>query len=958
MKRFLGNSSQLISKKNPSYDLYVNMDWEKTSIGTMEKWPELLQIYLKNILNSNVPSALFWGRDLIYFYNDSWSQLLSSNLDQYLGKPAVDVYSNIWPILHPEFEKILTGNGSSKVNNLLNCPHNENNNRVREVAYDLNPIFVANGKIGGVLSVANENISKPGTDHQRFFPFSDEKSIVENLDDAFLLADMEGNILYENHAARSLLGFSMIGEGESDKTALHQSWDIFDLSGKSLSFKEWPLFLIINGVEFKNLEVEIKHKSRPTHFWGCFSGNTVNDANGQPTYAILTFREITPENHSQQELKRERILLQTIFDEIPVMLTIYDPLIETITINQYMEKVTGWTNQDFQKENVMELVYPNPSYRNEVAQFMLSLEKGYKDITMTTKTGESLQTSWANIKLQDGRQVGIGIDISERKAAEDQLRQYTDRLQFIHEIDEAILSAHSEKEVAKAVIDHISGLLTDSVYSSVTVLDHNEDAFLLLESSNSSASLKSEIWPMPDPEIWDPIRAVFLSRKSLELDSLEKLPISSSYRNYLKEVGVQNLIFYPIITGEELVGTLNLGLNKKGPLNPQEVEIIQELLIPLTIGIEHERLHQKTLEKNRRLLETIINNIPVAISLIRGSDFKVLYANPTYYAITPRGHLIGKTLDQIWQDKNTDFLDLCTQTLKTKTPYYTEDDSFMISRNLGEPPEKAYFSWWLFPIEIPDEDQMGILNMAYETTERKNAEQTLIDAERLTTIGRMAASLAHEINNPIQSVVGCLGLAMENIEIGDDPTQLMDVAMDELVRASRIVQRMRDLGKKQKIQTDFSDINSLIDKVIILTQKQAQNQNVTIVLEPEIDLPLIPLISDRIHQVFLNLVLNAIEAMPDGGTLLIKTEKTSNPIGIRVVFSDTGKGIPKEELSKLFEAFHSTKQLGLGLGLFVSHRIVHEHGGEMFVESEPGLGTTFTVWLPQEETQHIETSVG
>jgi two-component system NtrC family sensor kinase len=106
-------------------------------------------------------------------------------------------------------------------------------------------------------------------------------------------------------------------------------------------------------------------------------------------------------------------------------------------------------------------------------------------------------------------------------------------------------------------------------------------------------------------------------------------------------------------------------------------------------------------------------------------------------------------------------------------------------------------------------------------------------------------------------------------------------------------------------------------------------------------------VRDRIQQVFLNLVLNAIDAMPDGGELRIQAANTEDPSGVEVAFTDTGVGIPPEALEHLFEAFHSTKEDGLGLGLYVNRNIVQEHGGWIGARSEVDEGTTFTVWLPE-----------
>ncbi|HUW13445.1 MAG TPA: ATP-binding protein, partial [Anaerolineae bacterium] len=119
-----------------------------------------------------------------------------------------------------------------------------------------------------------------------------------------------------------------------------------------------------------------------------------------------------------------------------------------------------------------------------------------------------------------------------------------------------------------------------------------------------------------------------------------------------------------------------------------------------------------------------------------------------------------------------------------------------------------------------------------------------------------------------------------------------------------------------------------------------------VVWEPAAGLPVLSLVPGRIHQVFLNLVLNALEAMPDGGHLRIGTDCTGDPAWVRVTVADTGSGIVPDDLSRLFDPFYTTKAEGLGLGLYITRNIVEEHGGRIEVESEPGEGTTFTVWLP------------
>ena len=237
--------------------------------------------------------------------------------------------------------------------------------------------------------------------------------------------------------------------------------------------------------------------------------------------------------------------------------------------------------------------------------------------------------------------------------------------------------------------------------------------------------------------------------------------------------------------------------------------------------------------------------------------------------------------------------------------------------------------------------------MAEDITERKLAQVALIRAERLAIAGKLAATLAHEINNPLQAVIGCLGLAEETRAEGGDAGRYLQVAREELRRAARIVAQLRNLHQRPQLdEREPTDVNLLVERVLMLGRKQCEERGVELVWNAASGLPVLTLASDQIQQVFLNLLLNALDAMPEGGQLRVGTHHTGQPAGVCVAFTDDGMGIPPDSLSQVFEPFYSTKPEGLGLGLFVSQDIVKQHGGRIEAESRVGEGTTFTVWLP------------
>ncbi len=245
-----------------------------------------------------------------------------------------------------------------------------------------------------------------------------------------------------------------------------------------------------------------------------------------------------------------------------------------------------------------------------------------------------------------------------------------------------------------------------------------------------------------------------------------------------------------------------------------------------------------------------------------------------------------------------------------------------------------------------------VIGLMRDITERKETQAALIQSEKLATTGQLAASLAHEINNPLQAVIGCLGLAEESLAQGDedDFQGYLTIGLDELRRAADVVSRLRDLSRPTDVRgAQPTDVNELIDRVLTLSRKRLKSQRIQVRRRLTEDLPRPEVVADRVQQVFLNLVLNAVQAMPRGGELTITTSYDEDAGEVVAAFKDAGVGIPREVLPNLFEPFFSTKREGTGLGLFVSQNIAQEHGGRIEVDSEEGKGSTFTVRLPVSE---------
>jgi signal transduction histidine kinase len=228
--------------------------------------------------------------------------------------------------------------------------------------------------------------------------------------------------------------------------------------------------------------------------------------------------------------------------------------------------------------------------------------------------------------------------------------------------------------------------------------------------------------------------------------------------------------------------------------------------------------------------------------------------------------------------------------------------------------------------------------------EMQRSQAQLIRSEKLAATGRLAVSLAHEINNPLQAMQNLLYLTLE-YEISEAKRrEFLEMAREETSRLITLVQQTLEFYRPAQAQAGPVDINAAVERVLALSRKKLQHSEVEVELELASSLSPVNGMPDQIAQVFLNMIVNAAEAMRDGGRLRIESRADSEHV--QVSFADNGPGIAPEDLAHIFEPFYTTKEAGTGLGLAVSYNIIESHGGVIGVESVPGHGTTFTVRLP------------
>ena len=230
-------------------------------------------------------------------------------------------------------------------------------------------------------------------------------------------------------------------------------------------------------------------------------------------------------------------------------------------------------------------------------------------------------------------------------------------------------------------------------------------------------------------------------------------------------------------------------------------------------------------------------------------------------------------------------------------------------------------------------------------------EQQLLQTEKITSLGLLAAGVAHEVNTPLAVISNYAQMLAKQFEAGDERSGLVDKIVKQTFRAAEIVSSLLNFSRTGTGAFEHSDLNRTLKETMGLLKHQFDGHGIEVVAELDEDLPLVSADAGRLQQVFLNLLLNARDAMPEGGQITIRSRARGNHALVEI--SDTGIGIPRDNLGKIFDPFFTTKAVGqgTGLGLAVSYGIIKEHHGTIRAESQPGRGTTFILNLPALEAE-------
>lgn len=468
----------------------------------------------------------------------------------------------------------------------------------------------------------------------------------------------------------------------------------------------------------------------------------------------------------------------------------------------------------------------------------------------------------------------------------------------------------------------------------------------------------------------------------------------------------------PLREADQVIGVVNVERSRNGNLSESDQILVESLAGILSSVMMNARRYQQLKEKVNRFQAIRETALDISESL----DVDLLLkrvVHRTCELVNARGAEIGlmdedhqgirvQTSENPWYDFSGHLITIgkgiAGQILLTKQPVRVTDyNSWPERLQLGKPADfkaaagvpliyKSQVVGTLVVMddrperEFTDEDVATLeliarnISLAIHNAQlfrdlqesieaQRQAESRLIQSERMAAAGRLTASIAHEINNPLQALHNCLYLAERSELSYQERHKYLTMARSELDRLILTVQRMLDFYRPGARDRQQTDVNQLINHIVALVEPQLRQNHIQITTNLTKELPYIMVVPSQVQQVLLNLVLNAMEAMPDGGSIFIQTalceaqapsrrkaRKQSGPVGVEIIIRDTGPGVPIGERERIFEPFISTKNNGTGLGLSVSYGIIQAHGGTLSLVSDDQIGACFRIMLPEEKT--------
>lgn len=658
-----------------------------------------------------------------------------------------------------------------------------------------------------------------------------------------------------------------------------------------------------------------------------------------------------------ESLKTSQEYAQGIIDSSMDMIITVDLQRRVVEFNRAAEQAFGYQRAEVVGQAV-DLLYADPDKARSIHRLTVEQGQIVQEVLNRRQNGERFPSLLAASALRraDGEitgVMGISRDITSQKQAEAELERRNRELDLLNRV----LVASAKGTAPAAILDLVCRELA-------RLFDLPQAAAVLLNEAGTAATVVAEyridersvILNELLPVGKDDPSADFLVnlRTPLVIGDAPNDPRLALLRPLLRQSGTVSMMILPLLVEEEAVGGLSLSATTQRAFATAEVELAWRVIHQVAGALTRARLIE-----NQRRLSAAVEQTDDSV-VISDAEGMIIYVNPAYERTSgyDRAEVIGRQARQFKREQNGNadetLLDEICETLRVGRAWRGR----LVSRRKSSEPYTDEAT--ITPVRDEAGQVAAYVSVQRDVTRELELEAQLRQAQKMEAVGQLAGGIAHDFNNILTAIMGYVGLSQTQLPADHPVYQDLAGIHKSAQRAAALVRRLLTFARRQVGQMQILDLNDLVlDQAPLL--RRLLREDIELVTLPAPEPAPVKADPHQLEQVLLNLAVNAHDAMPEGGKLTITTATVALAKAeagryelepgryVRLVVSDTGVGISAEDQARIFEPFFTTKNVGegTGLGLAICFEIIKQHQGSIQVETAPGQGTTFEIYLPQ-----------
>jgi two-component system NtrC family sensor kinase len=523
------------------------------------------------------------------------------------------------------------------------------------------------------------------------------------------------------------------------------------------------------------------------------------------------------------------------------------------------------------------------------------------------------------------------------------------------QLDLTRLSFKGDAEGVQTRVIQGAAMLLDCDAAALVLLNEPQDGWVVSKSLSADAANGGWVYQVGPLDSQGLLAECLRSNRLMVANSAAQDTRYDPACDGLGNLTVRNLLCAPMALEGQVLGAIKMINKRQGDFETADQDLLEVIAAHAALAISGTRLIQQLKVANadlvagrwellgsRNTLRALFDHLPAALYTI-DADYRLAAINRSR---TQRlGQLPRALVGQLCYQALFNRSDPCPDCRVLETLQAGQPTQRSERRYVGD----DVFEWEISTYPIRD-DSDGIVQavlIEQDVTERRRLEAILTQSEKLAAIGQLAAGVAHEINNPLTAIIANAQILHRELPANSDLQESVDLIARAGARATQVVRNLLDFARKEEYHLGVTDLNETLERALELVQHEILARGIRLEFNPDPNLAPILASQDHLQSVWLNLLLNAIDSLDKTpAEIRITTQRIGNEIHVQV--ADNGKGIPSDRLTRIFEPFYTTKAAGrgTGLGLSVSHRIIRQHGGRIGVESQLGVGSTFTIVLP------------